>query len=1233
MATPNKHQYPSHEIPQASSRNRGTGRRSSVRYPAVLDSTIIVSQGRSINCTMRNFCMGGMLLSYSQYQFDGQPIFMAENEIVTVKCNVPVSGGDKSVEFRARVARTVQDGLGIAFINPDQGSLQLMQQFALQYSLEAVKKQAHKIEEIKKSSHQGNVIGRRNVDVIAGCERIVLETMDSLLEQIGAKLINQLIDMSREVTEPEKQTEYFGASEILRTNNKQFFDAIRSNFKERLQESVDSVLSRNQIQAKESEDLSLDNLSLIGDEDLDAWLAVSEITNKVEEKNKEYLATLEERLSVVFDLHINNINNPYGPAIFTESFQVGLGLYKFKEDVNVVCYSVLKEILIPLSSDLYEKLNKILIDYGILPKLKYRPIGHSASENNRHVESNTSQVPVAESMHWDQVDSNEQSTEKDHKISDTDGNDDIHSKSTHDKESRTQKRPIIHESSSDLYQLVHNLRELRREYTQQQGYSPPAIQGGDPSAPLSAGDQGNGREMYSTSDLIAAVADLQVDSQFSQQGESQVSPVISRILDVLNVRYRDHGGKGINPRDNNVMEVTGGLLTALQNDPLVAGDVKPWLKQLELPVLKLALQDPTLFFDQSHVARQVVNSIAQLEFYKQEGGNAKHSSISAAIEELLEKIATERSDGVEIFTEIQSKLDKLIKIQNKAYADNVKDVVKACDENSPIPEIYNYETIGGDDISDHEMNKWMMFAQRLRVGDDVLFASMESKSQRLRVAWINGERTIYVFVNLRGIKEKVLMVADVARMIRLGIIEPQGDATDPAMDRAQYSIMQDLYKQVVHESTHDSLTGLINRREFGRRLKEAVTDAMQFDKRHVLILIDIDQFSAINSSCGYGGGDKLLIDIVDILKQGLEGKGEIARIGADVFAVLFNDCSLDDALALTERHIEEVANYKLSWEDHQYSVSLSVGIVPISARSGSIDELMQAAESSCAIAKDAGGNRLQVFHAGYSRVSHQGEIKKWAAKIDKIVEENGLVIRCQRIEPVDGESQLRPHYEILLGVKDDQGNVGSPVEFIKGAELSRKMSTIDRYVITKALSWMNDNCEIFENIGGFTINLSGESLNEDGFVDFILDQLKTISVPYDKICFEVTETVGITDLSNTTLGIDRIKDAGCRFALDDFGSGMSSYGYLKTLPVDVIKIDGAFVKELVADSSDYAVVKSITEIAHFMNKRVVAEFVENKDILDLLREIGVDYAQGYMIDKPGSLDRLVDLHITNGEQA
>jgi len=1230
MAAPKQIKDSSHAVGLIEARAMESGRRAYVRYPVVLDATIVASQGRNIACAMRDFCMGGMLLQYKWPLANGQPLSIATDDLITVNCLVPDSQGDRLVEFQARVARTGQDGVGIAFIDPDQESLQIMQRFAVQFSSDAEKSHARKIAEIKHREHKAGALGRRYKDIIIGCERIVQEAMDSLLEQVGNKLAGHLFDLSRDARDSEGQNDLFGASEILRLNYDKLFNVIRSTFQERLKERIADSLNHKQSSEKTSKEIPLEKMSLVGDEDLGAWLAISEMTNKVEEKNKEALAALEERLSVVFAMNINHVNNPYGPALFAESFQAGLGEYKFKESVNVVCYTLVKEILIPILSGLYERLNNILIEYGILPKLKYKFIGRSQPSHDNHEAADASPIPDSMPRGRVRSDGSPPQPENHHGMESPDSGvtESLQTKPTTRKDERTKRPSVVQDPSSDLYQLIQNLRELRQEFSYKRAYVSSGNLGesAGPAKPVAARqDSPAAPSCYSTSELVDAVADLQAEPRIFHVDDDQVIPIKSRVLAALNARNHDDGDKNIGPRDNNVLEVAGDLLSAVQNDPLVAVGVKPWLKQLELPVLKLALQDPSLFFDQTHVVRQVVNNIAQLEFYHRDGAAAGSTSIGAAIESLLEKIALERSDGMEIFFEIQARLDKLVRIQNLAFAENLKDLVKACEENTPIPEVYDLESVGGDHVSDSEMHKWMMFARRLKEGDEVLFSSLDSKPQRLRVAWIDARRSMYVFVNLRGIKERVMGVSDVARMIRLGIIQPQGNAADPAMDRAQYSIMQNLYKQVVYESTHDSLTGLINRREFSRRLDEAVTHAKRSDKRHVLVLVDIDQFSAINSSCGYGGGDKLLQDMIEIIGADMDGKGEVARVGPDVFAILLNECSLDDALALAERQIEDVANYKLAWDDHQFSITLSIGIVPISARSGSVDELMQAAESSCRIAKDAGGNRLQVFHAGYTRVGCQGEIKKWAAKIDKILEEDGLEIRCQRIEPVNSDGLLRPHYEILLGVKDEHGNIGSPVEFIKGAEMSHKMSAVDRYVISTTLAWMNANAEVIENFAGFTINLSGESLNEEGFMDFILTQLQELRVPYEKICFEVTETVGISNLSDASLMIEQIKDTGCRFALDDFGSGMSSYGYLKNLPVDIVKIDGAFVKELVAGSSDYAVVKSITEIAHFMKKKVVAEFVDSNETLDLLREIGVDYVQGYMIDKPGSLDRLVNI--------
>ncbi len=1143
--------------------------------------------------------MGGMLLHYSPQAAQEQLHFFEVKNRFVVQTIVPMPDGDKLLQFQARIVRAMQNGVGLAFVNPERDALRTMQQFALQFS--SGNPRPH---ELEIGSNRGNSIDLQCSGILADCGRLVLATMDSLLEQLGDRLYQRLFDLSSNSVGIEEQNVYFIAAGDIKANQNKFLDIVHSSFKERLQAAHEKTYGTKEAEGQRIANLSFENLSLIGDEDLGTWLAISDVTGKVEEKYKETLAMLEERLSVLFNAQISHANNPYGPALFAESFQAGLSYFKFKEAVNTACYAVFKDILINLSSDLYAKLNGILIEYSVLPDLKYRML-HRSALSKQSTEPPTVAVKSGVAVN-PQSEMPAPSFISPTAAASTGG----------------QAAP------QNLFQVVQDLRALRHGLARQRADLLPGqreLSPGMTELTEITPEITDISKCYATSDLVAAIADLQTTPQSFQYSEDQPHNLKSRIAAVLLSRTGEGNVKQLNPRDSNVLEVTGDLLGAMQTDPLVAESVKPWLRQLELPVIKMALLDPTLFFDHSHVARQVVNNIAQLEFYHQGKANSKQSAISAAIEELLEKVAKESTDGAKIFEEILNKLTKLIKVQNKAYEDNVRDLVKECEASPPEPEIFEDNVVSDTSISTAEKHKWLMHVRRLRVGDSMLQTFPGGSPQRLRVGWVDDQKSIYVFVNLKGIKETVLKAADVAVMMHLRIMKPQDNVADPAMDRAQYVIMQDLYQQVLHESTHDSVTGLINRREFDRLMREAVASAKRDDARHVLLFIDIDKFSAINNSCGYAGGDQLLQNSVKILHDNLPGNAEIARLGGDQFGILLKECSLDDALAVAEQKIESVAGYKMEWKGDVYSATLSMGLVPISSRSGDVDELLLAAESSCSIAKDNGGNRLQVFHAGHSRVAHQAEVMKWIGKIDTMLEEGALEIRCQRIQPLASDSEERPHFEILMGVRDEHGEIGSPSEFIKAAEWYRRMSAVDRYVIIGTLSWIESNPEVMDKIDGFSINLSGQSINEEGFLDYLLEKLKAVSVPRDKICFEVTETVGIASLSDAILFIERIKEEGCRFALDDFGSGMSSYGYLKNLPVDSVKIDGAFVKNMVAGSSDYAVVKSITEIAHFMKKKVVAEFVENAAVLELLREIGVDYVQGYMIDRPDSINRLLNM--------
>lgn len=1219
MHTPKQTHPPGGEEFTPTVKAPGTGRRAYTRYPVLLNGSLIPRDADEIPCVIRDFCLTGILLKYQRpVASNGLTIYSpAIGDLLSIQCLIPTPGGGKKLVFKARVARTVEDGAGLAFINPDHDALQLMQQFALPSAVDDRRNQKPSLRGPDGNLYPSGAAGDHYYSVIDHCRQLVERSMEILLGQLCNKLTSHLFEISRDTRDPEEQNDYFNASEIIRKYADTIVKSLRAGVQIRLSNPVPTENTATQ----ESDDLSLEDMSLIGDEDLGAWIAVSDITGKIEEKNKEELLILEERLSALFNITVRNSNNPYGPALFVEPFQTALNQYNFSPRVSNACHMVFKELLIAESPEFYKNLNARLREDHILPELTYKMIRRAAQTKKS-----------GDSSHDPHGDDEEHL-----RLSDTAGT----NKATHYPAGQAtlgaSSAAVPHPTRADkyvkktipqdFYSVVQELRELKQGLNQQKAL---LISMGK-NAPFTLAPQPDSIpqtvEYHSTPELMAVITAMQKQNPSACIEES--SPIKTLMLAGLASRNQNGVEKGLSPHDSNILDVAGDLLQAMQNDPLVADSVRPWLKRLELPIIKLALEDPTVFIDQSHIARQVVNKIAQLEFYENNEGHAVQNVIGSAIENLLQSITQENANGTAIFTEILHKLNVLIKIQDKAYTENLHDVIRGCEENPPLDVGCDILTEPMPLLAPEELRKWTLHAKRLKKNDYVSYKQPDSSANRLRVAWTNGEQSIYVFVNSKGLKEKTLKIEDLAHLMHCGILFPQTNANDPAMDRAQYAIMQELYQQVLHESTHDAATGLINRREFEKKLVEALASAKQNDRRHALLFIDIDKFSAINNSCGYAGGDQLLKDMIDLFKSDLATNAVMARLGSDEFGILLENCTIDDALAIAERKIEAVTDYRLAWDDNLFSVTLSIGLVPVSARSTDVGNLLQSAESSCNVAKDVGGNRLQLFHAGHARIAHRGEVMKWIGKLDKLLEEDGLEIRCQRIDPIDNNIVLAPHFEILLGVNDIEGHITSPQEFIKAAEWYRRMPSVDRWVITKVFEWMAENRNITDAISGFAINLSGQSLNEDGFAEFILCEFERVKIPYEKICFEVTETVGISNVSDATLFIERMKDVGCRFSLDDFGSGMSSYGYLKGLPVDIVKIDGSFVKNMTVNSSDFAVVKSITDIAHVMNKQVVAEYVESAEVLDILRDLGVDFAQGYFIDKPGPLSRL--LHDITGD--
>ena len=422
--------------------------------------------------------------------------------------------------------------------------------------------------------------------------------------------------------------------------------------------------------------------------------------------------------------------------------------------------------------------------------------------------------------------------------------------------------------------------------------------------------------------------------------------------------------------------------------------------------------------------------------------------------------------------------------------------------------------------------------------------------------------------------------------------------------------------QVAYLAHYDALTKLINRDQFKHHLEDSLHHSRLNGSEHALVYVDLDQFKIINDTCGHLAGDELLVQIGIQIKNQLGDHDYISRMGGDEFGVLLMDCSVQEAMVVATRIHEAIKAYRFVWQEQPFTVSSSIGVVSISATSNSVEEVLASADMACYAAKDKGRSYIQVYDMNDEDLNQRRDQMHWASRVRRALDQNDFTLYRQAIIGFKCDSLC---YEFLVRMSDN----GSPVPpgfFIPAAERYNLMTHIDRWVIEHAFEHVRasmDRGDVMAKL--YFINLSGSSLNDAAFFQFVKDRQKNYAIPADKICFEITETTAIANVELASLFIAEIREMGFLFVLDDFGVGMSSFAYLKAIPVDVLKIDGGFVKNMINDPMDLAIVEACNNIAHSAGLKTVAEFVENKQIELKLRELGVDFAQGYGIEEPKPL--------------
>lgn len=513
------------------------------------------------------------------------------------------------------------------------------------------------------------------------------------------------------------------------------------------------------------------------------------------------------------------------------------------------------------------------------------------------------------------------------------------------------------------------------------------------------------------------------------------------------------------------------------------------------------------------------------------------------------------------------------------------------------------------------LQRWINRAQQLRTGDWLRDQEKPDEPQYIRLVWIARGFSRFVFVNHQGMRVVELELEALAKQMRKGIIVPDSQYERPLVDESIDRMVRKVYDQLSWASTHDELTGLLGRREFERMLDQQL--ARREDERS-LVRLDLRRFRLLNDTAGYQAGDETLKRVADILRGHVGDGMPVARLAGNEFAMLVPSENAGQAAMDLVRAIEAA---EFSFEGRVYRLSASAGVVPTLPALVSAERWLRASEQALAAARQKGHGKVSEYALDADDQSRQEQIAAKVASLSNLNEER-MLLRCQKIIPLHPGASMAAQYEVLISMYDDEGHLITGRDFVRMAERYDRMQAVDRWVVGHMLDWLREQAPDPRHFGGVCINLSGYSMNDQSLLEFIYEKLSEKNAPIERLWFELTEASAINDVQSVADFILEMKELGCRFCLGNFGSGPSSFEFMRSLPVDLIKIDSAFTGQVASSETDRAMVRSMVDMAHYMNREVIASQVESREVLDMLRQLGVDYAQGFVVEKPRLLDSL-----------
>ena len=1270
----------------------GVEHRQSTRYRLSIPAMVFHEGIQLCYAGIEDFCQSGLFLVARDQIL---PASLKQGSTITIQFSTGETGGTSTCSLDAEIARISKDGIGVHLLKAAPKVIEILTKLSKQQFSTADQKTDTNVLVDKRQTTQ-----------------LVIDLITPKLPVLAEQCLDECYELiSNRMLSPESNhfaNRYFEALSELKTKKPNLIDEFLNAQQRALLK--DGTNDKGN-QGEKAQSSAENGLSLVDEVEFEDWLAIQEMSKRLERRHEELLAQLRTQLSSMMTIDASEHDIVIAPLVVCGSFHEALCKLGFDGSMRVLIYPGLEEGLQLYLGQFYQQLSAELTQNGHQPVAQRASVAHVPRQNPQGGVVSGGGAEVSAEV--DQADAvgeidDIQSVINPQLVTDVNQN----------------QQGVVQNNVSEFNSLAQILQSMSVVPAGlNQGQQPVSAQ----TLPI-ADNADHVREVISN----MVPADVNNDALLALQNQ---------IIQAL-IGQQSHGSV-IDQTKSASLAVNTQIFDALRNQVDSKSSVQSYIQQLQLPVLHHALTHSNNDQVTDGVVQNIINLLDQV--VNVIGDSNKTWAVEAKnhITDLVQRIVNESTTRPEVFKDVEA---ELVEYAHKATNDRDRleaKVIESCEGNqrvriakqrvkqtlqqhfagktvpAVVPRLLKKgwkdilvrtELRDGMDseqwqqmmgVVDH-LNEWLVDPENLQavtedqiqelinfvkeqlsdIGLDVRqqknivgeldavllgsgtprvvqpaklmkikkissrqtdtnakqpicrwvdsleqddwceFTVGNQRVEKLKLIWLGSDPWHSVFVNQSGVKRLDFSRDELIKHYKTKMVRKIDSPDQPIATRAKHAVVEKLYNDARQSSFEDARVGLSNSKGLLAYLRE--TD---FQSATTMVYVEIDDFRIINQACGMDASDDLVKSIGQRMQQHAAKDAMLARIDDQSLAMVLTDTNVDSFYRMAAGWSEELRAEPFTFENQSFPVALSIGLIGFTDESLQLDKVIKNVALACASAKQSGRNRIKVYSDDDRQLRQHAELIEWAGHIDNALAENRLVLACQPIVPISSETDSQlvakgEHYEVLLRVLDADGRIGPPGSFLSAGEQLRRMPDIDRWVVTNLLQWMQDNLELVDKLDGFSVNLSGQSVASESFLQFVTEQVFEANFDPSKLTFEITETVAIDDFDYVKKFIQHMRKLGCKFSLDDFGSGYASYSYLRNLDVDYLKIDGLFVKEMHLDAKDLVMVKSMNNIAHSLGLKTIAEFVENQDILDLLGDIGVDYAQGYHLGKPTPMAEL-----------